>query len=102
MPLGDATHLTGPLGGEAGCESCLVDGSVLAILIVTGAAEMSAGLCLGGFRFVWGFFWLVFFFFTEGKLTHVHSAHVTSCKLSRLHAPRLPHWCFPAVGRVAW
>lgn len=59
MPLGDATHLAGPLGGEVGCESCLVDGSVLAILIVTGAAEMSAGLCLGGFRFVFFFFFLL-------------------------------------------
>lgn len=59
MPLGDASQVLSV--GEAGCESCLVDGSVLAILIVTGAAEMSAGLCLGGFRFVW--FFLFFFFY---------------------------------------
>lgn len=60
-------------------------GSVLAISIVRGAAERLAGLR------VWEAF---VFVFIEGKLTGVCSAHVTSCKISMLHAPWLPCWCF--------
>lgn len=60
-------------------------GSVLAISIVRGAAERLAGLR------VWEAF---VFVFIEGKLTGVYSAHVTSCKISMLHAPWLPCWCF--------
>lgn len=67
----------------------LVNGSALAILVVRGAAERFATLCV---PFVFCFV----FFLIKGKLAmDASSAHVTGCKLSVPSAPpRLPHGCF--------
>lgn len=47
-----------------------------------------------------GVFWFCLFFFFEGKLTDVHSAHVTGCKMSMLHARSVASLVFPAVEIV--
>lgn len=68
----------------------LVNGSALAILVVRGAAERFATLCVP--------FVFCFVFFNQRQASRwmlARSAHVTGCKLSVPSAPpRLPHGCF--------